>query len=1747
MAKLKNMKKLCSLLLSCSVVLGNIAYVVSADETFSLPSESQLQDIVNDDFTNLSGKDDAEIRTALADMGYTVAGENTDFLTFSASEDKGLYMKRTGTSDELQLSRIISDGDGIAADDTLLPGHNMKGGGKYYVEYTFAYDQTAIYINGAGNWKNVFCRTQIGKPYPTELTVYGATEKYKLSSADMQMHVQTVVDTKDGNASGSTPQCVSNVFVNGEHVAVDADNKYVYNNASYYTTFLQTMSFILQRGTNAVDGGGLYLKNFRVSKIDEAAQKTESEMAEEDKNALVLNNTDAVTDDFTLPTSGSINGSEITWESSDDSIISISGENAVVTRPETDSEVTLTATVKYGEAEAVKEFIVTVKAEAKEQPAISEIGTNLALNKTVTGSGEVYSGTYGYGNITDGDVKTRMALKDWVNYKNAWIKIDLGDVYKLNQINIVEFRKRLKKFKLQYSVDDSTWEDIGEYSIDANNDAVDPFNHDPYTFDTVEGRYVRILIEENVVINNSQYLGISLYEVEVYYSGENVLCYDPNASAGEEGYMSSENVADYGITVPSTSWGSRVTNVNTSVDSVKNKKGIMFSPRKADDSVLRETGRMVFANDTVNNPKAINNTENGYVFEQEFLSYIRPNLAGDALWQYRLMGKGSDGNEAVIANLETKLTKTASGLPTAQNGIVYGEAYIKDADRSNVLPFPAQAGGSAQSPHISLFRVYVDLKNQTYTAWLVTRGDINTPYEEKESAREQLLVSDEPFTQEISEITGFQVWSQNTYGDQTHITRLSVKNLDAEQVVSSAAEDLTAEDILGENESAEKIITQLNLLKQYHGADVTWSISPSGILGTDGGIIAVPQQDTEVTLTAVIERDGKSASKQLKVTVLTSAVTESDERKVEIEKEALSLGDVSAVTQNMKLVTVGAERGCSISWSSDKPDIISADGTVNRPLRDEEVILTATISKGDASHTKTFTVTVKGTQEKRSIDGIEGSYFSGGDFYETNSMQFADLFEGDGSNGTNGTVAWTVDGKAEGLKAQKTADGIRYSRAGDGANPGRAQAILDKTYLLPEITDINKPYYLELNFAISAGGAINFDFGQNEGSSVDPIGNSDVVRVRKLDDYTGSDAVAGEIEGPAAYAFKLGDSIKAKAAYTSNENVSLGLYVIPSLKEMVFYKNGKPVSSSIYSYAKPESALQTLRVTWYQNIRWYNIPEAEYLTIKNFKVYQGPEIPADKRLSLDEANLTFASISSESEKRVTEDLNLIKTGKFGSSISWTSSNPEVVNPETGAVTRQTTSESVTLKATISYGGTSVEKVFELTVAQKGTDGNILTGAKVTIDGTSSIESLSNLTDGIFDTYIETMDKGIKPQITIDLGEDKIFSKVVIYEGMTSGAYNIKSGTVEVSSDKRTWTEVGKTGAIGANHAVSFIPVEARYIRFSVTGLDSDKTVRIYEIEAVMGASDVEIVQADMKDLKAFDSRSVKESTTFVTKGKFGSDISWESKDTSLVDNTGKVTRPTGSDKDVTIIATVSYGTKSSTVSFNHRILATGTSGGSSGGSGGGGGSSSKASGSGVLVTVNGNTPAPDKNDTKTEEKGFKDVSADRWSYKYIKSLYESGIMTGNEQGLFEPARAITREEFVKLLLMAIGESVSPDAENVFDDVSESDWFAPYVNTAYKLGLVTGISDTAFGIGRSITRQDMAVMIKRAADYKGISLEKKQDNTLKDMDAVSDYAKESVVALAGASVISGDENAVFNPMGTALREQAAAVICRLQSE
>lgn len=574
MARLETMKKLCSLVLSCSIVLGSAAVVAADDESISIPSESQLQDIVKDDFTSLSGKDDTEIREALQDMGYTIKDGTTDSLTFSATEEKGLLIKRSGTKDEMQIGRLISDDNGITKDTTLKPNHNMKGGGKYYVEYTFAYDRTAIFLSGTGNWKNVFCRTQISKQYPKDLTVYGATDKYKLSDVNEEMRIQAIVDTKGGNLSGSTSEGVSNVFVNGEHIAVNSDNKYVYNGRSYYITFLQSMSFILQGGQYAVDGGGLYLKNFRVAKIDETVKKTDSELAGEDRDALKLNKTDAVIADFEVPTVGSVNGSEITWESSNDSVISIADGKAVVTRPDNDTVVTLTATIKCGEATVTKEFTVTVNGAAV--PEV-EPGTNIALGKNASGSAKPYGDSFNYSMMTDGDKGTRLALNDWADLTNEYIDVDLGADYTFNNIKIFENNGRLRKFKLQYSQDKETWTDIGEYT-----------SSDEYTvdknwvigFNDIKARYVRLVIEQNVVIDSSHYLGVCIWEFEVYnLTDEEKVNEDKNALALENtnGVKGSFTLPTSGsINASEITWQSS----DSSVISIDGDKAVVTRPEE---------------------------------------------------------------------------------------------------------------------------------------------------------------------------------------------------------------------------------------------------------------------------------------------------------------------------------------------------------------------------------------------------------------------------------------------------------------------------------------------------------------------------------------------------------------------------------------------------------------------------------------------------------------------------------------------------------------------------------------------------------------------------------------------------------------------------------------------------------------------------------------------------------------------------------------------------------------------------------------------------------------------------------------------------------------------------------------------------------------------------------------------------------------------------------------------------------------
>lgn len=179
---------------------------------------------------------------------------------------------------------------------------------------------------------------------------------------------------------------------------------------------------------------------------------------------------------------------------------------------------------------------------------------------------------------------------------------------------------------------------------------------------------------------------------------------------------------------------------------------------------------------------------------------------------------------------------------------------------------------------------------------------------------------------------------------------------------------------------------------------------------------------------------------------------------------------------------------------------------------------------------------------------------------------------------------------------------------------------------------------------------------------------------------------------------------------------------------------------------------------------------------------------------------------------------------------------------------------------------------------------------------------------------------------------------------------------------------------------------------------------------------------------------------------------------------------------------------------------------------------------------------------KPEEREFSDVTSDRWSAEYIKELSSLGVISGYEDGTFRPENNITREEFVKLVFEAFKIPLN-DSVNVFADVSNDAWYQKYVSSAYRLGIVNGITENAFGVGKNISRQDMAVIIIRALEYKNQSLKQGDVSAdFVDSKGISSYAFSAVETLANAGIISGNEVGEFMPSGNATREQVAKIIC-----
>lgn len=216
-----------------------------------------------------------------------------------------------------------------------------------------------------------------------------------------------------------------------------------------------------------------------------------------------------------------------------------------------------------------------------------------------------------------------------------------------------------------------------------------------------------------------------------------------------------------------------------------------------------------------------------------------------------------------------------------------------------------------------------------------------------------------------------------------------------------------------------------------------------------------------------------------------------------------------------------------------------------------------------------------------------------------------------------------------------------------------------------------------------------------------------------------------------------------------------------------------------------------------------------------------------------------------------------------------------------------------------------------------------------------------------------------------------------------------------------------------------------------------------------------------------------------------------------------------------------------------------------GGAAGGGGSSQEKPSSGNYEEGTATKPTlivpVDRELSENEDKLFDDVSADFWGNDAIKALVADKIISGDGNGMFRPNDRISREEFIKMAVSIMGD-VNDHAVCSFEDVKKNDWYYKYVATAVNAGIIYGVSDSHFGSGQGLTRQDMAVICARAFGDKIKMI--RDDVEFSDEGNIETYARDAVHKLYTSGVISGMDGNCFDPGAFATRAQAAQILYKL---
>ncbi|MDR2089297.1 MAG: S-layer homology domain-containing protein [Clostridiales Family XIII bacterium] len=189
--------------------------------------------------------------------------------------------------------------------------------------------------------------------------------------------------------------------------------------------------------------------------------------------------------------------------------------------------------------------------------------------------------------------------------------------------------------------------------------------------------------------------------------------------------------------------------------------------------------------------------------------------------------------------------------------------------------------------------------------------------------------------------------------------------------------------------------------------------------------------------------------------------------------------------------------------------------------------------------------------------------------------------------------------------------------------------------------------------------------------------------------------------------------------------------------------------------------------------------------------------------------------------------------------------------------------------------------------------------------------------------------------------------------------------------------------------------------------------------------------------------------------------------------------------------------------------------------------------------------AYDENETDRPQGNlFADVKTSDWFFGDVEYVHANGLMTGTSATAFSPQAKLTRAMLVTIL-HRLAASPAAGENAAFDDVDGASWYGAAVNWAAEKDVVAGVGDGKFAPNDDVTREQIAVILYRYAQYAGTEPQGNWAVRLDfaDVRNISDWATEGAMYCYKDGIIAGKPGNLFDPQGEATRAEAAAMLHR----